>query len=166
MPDVCTNPGIETDVTGWYETGTGEAVARTTSEFHSGAASLQVTTNGGAINEGCFFQSAAVTISPGDSITGRLWAKGSGVVKVWASSVDGVYKDVFKSSEVSLSSTWQQITASGSATVSAVEVRVECRSSDDQVPQTLTFYVDDAELIIPDPAGTSTLRTVRSSMRW
>lgn len=149
MADLCTNPGFETDATGWFATGVGESIVRTTGEAHSGSASGQVTTNGSGLQEGAYFE-ASYALEVGQLLTTRAWAKGSGVVRLWASTVDGLYKDIFKSGDVTLTGTWQQITVSGNATVDAVSVRVELRTTDNQAAQAVTFYIDDAELIVPD----------------
>lgn len=167
MADLCTNPGFETDTTGWFTASGTETLTRVTSEAHSGTASGQVVTPGGANQEGAFF-AATHSLSVGESLTARAWVKGTGAVKVWASTVDGIYVDVFKSAEMILSSTWQQIQASGLVTGAATEVRIELRTSDDTGAQAVTFYIDDAELLVPDAAGSVTLplQPLSSGLRW
>jgi hypothetical protein len=152
MADICSNPGFETNTTGW-DFSAGETLTRVTSEQHSGVASMQVTTNGVTTDEGTWIRPLYV-VNVGEQFTTRCWLKGSGVVKIWAATlVGGLYNEWTKSGDITLSGTWQQVSSSHTISATASE-RVELRVSttSNLAAQTVTFYIDDAEIIVPDIA--------------
>lgn len=149
MPSLLTNPGFEIDTVGWDLANGTETLARDSTEFHSGVASGKVVTPGTIPQEGIYYQSTFI-ILPGIGITTRSWLKGTGTIQLWASTVDGVYQDILKSSDVVLTSSWQFVEVNLTATLSATSVRVEARTSDSLGAQAVTFYVDDAALIVTD----------------
>jgi hypothetical protein len=84
-PNLVSNPGFETDVSGWSAV-SGATLTRVTSEAHSGNASLRITTPGSAAGEGA--QADASSFTPGRTYTAVAWVKGSGQITLRIS--DGV----------------------------------------------------------------------------
>lgn len=74
-PNLINNPGIEVNATGYGGQTATETLARVTSEFHGGVASLQVDTPGGVASEGQVWTSTACR--PGRWTLGEWWVKGT-----------------------------------------------------------------------------------------
>lgn len=151
MANICTNPGFETNTTGWFAAQGTETLTRDTTQFHSGVASGKLVTPGGVAQEGLFFE-ASYAVAIGNAITTRCWLRGAGTVQVWAATVAGLYQDVVKSGDVALTGSWQQVSSNLTAAATATEVRIEVRTSENLSAQAVTFYVDDAEILVPDVA--------------
>src|SRR5512139_1405278 len=127
MANLITNTGFETDTSDWYVTDAGITLSRTTGEYHTGAAAGSITTPGSATNEGIYYHHTVDVDASDVSVTSRCWVKGSGIVQVWAATVLGVYKDVLKCDDVTLTGTWQQIEATVTFTQAADGIRLELR---------------------------------------
>ena len=149
------NPGFETNTTGWQASG--GALARVTTEHHSGVAAGRLTPTGSAARPAVECQNAAtLDVTGGLPYTLTAWVKftaGWDYVLAelqWedagASAVDltvGTTIDV-------AAATWTQVTVTGTAPYDAVKVRL--RIVADQTPDaTDIMYVDDVTFGQADP---------------
>jgi hypothetical protein len=135
-PNLVSNPGFETDVSGWSAV-SGATLTRVTSEAHSGNASLRITTPGSAAGEGA--QADASSFTPGRTYTAVAWVKGSGQITLRIS--DGVGSTT--SQTVTLTGSWQEISVTRTISASATVLRVILRTPSAQV---VTCYADDVNL--------------------
>ena len=139
------NPSFETDTTSW--TGAGSPVgviSRTTSQFHSGSAALQIAVDGTVSKQGAFIN-GRTTISPNIAYTGSIWVKGD-VGKVVAIELGeitsgGTLIGRTTPAGVTMTGNWQRITATRTMGATAGQVDIVIRNSN-AVAQ--TFYIDDA----------------------
>lgn len=146
MANLCTNPGFESDTTGWSLAKNTETLTRVTSGQDSGVACGEVSTPGGVTAEGIYFNIVQSVVAS-DELNVRIRAKGSGVVRVWAATLaSGLYKDFTKTSDVTLTGSYQTIDVSVAATQSADAIRLEIRTTENQAAQAVTFNVDNADM--------------------
>lgn len=131
-----TNGTFEVNSTGWAATGggTGAAVARTTTDFHSGVASLNVTATSG-------LRTAATTVSsvPGKAFIVSLWLKATvgNTITVYVGS-----KVAANSVSVTSTGSWQQVSTTITATTTSTNFSVDS--------STVNFLLDDVSVV---PSG-------------
>ncbi len=80
LKNLVTNPGIEVSTAGYgtaagYRINTGATLTRVTSQFHSGAAAMQVTTTAGSTTQGADY--ATLPVIAGVPVTASVWVKGN-----------------------------------------------------------------------------------------
>lgn len=161
--EVCTNPGFEVSTSGWTIAKGTETMSRDTVEHHSGVASGKCITPGGATQEGMYFAAAGLNLHNGDVVTVSAWLKGSGTVRLWAATrAAGLFEEIDQGPDLSLSDSWTlyttDVTALGDRDRADLLVRTP-------TVQAITFYVDDASLLVPDVV-TVGLRVTTSGLRW
>lgn len=134
-----TNPSFETNTAGWIVRGAGVTIARTTAEFDTGVASLQVTTPGTGNDEGAQFSGI-----PGTGATGsphvhgvRVKAPVGALLRVGGSNnVNSVVDTPFVGTGA-----WQTVYMTGLIGAgAAVTFYVRTMTN----AQAVTFYVDSA----------------------
>jgi hypothetical protein len=133
---------VETDLAGIGKNIGTETHARTTAEYWSGAACLQVqTTSNGS--EGFF--TSATGCSPSQSYTASVWLKGAGTVLLRIVEIDvglGIVGSTF-SALITLTAQWTRYTVSRTFGASGVYMRMMVTNSP---PQTVTWYADGMQI--------------------
>lgn len=138
------NPSVESNLTGWTNRKTA-VVTRTTSQQHTGTASISVVTPGTESDEGVNLavSSNAVPVGVAGNYTGSAWVKGTSgvVVRIFVEEYTGGGTYVSgAASNLTLNGSWQRVSATKliSADTSKVAVNVRTLSA-----TATTFYVDD-----------------------
>ena len=137
--NLCTNPSIETNTTGWA--GDGGTISRDLTEFYSGiggVASLKVTGTGGGPGRGTAM-SPAITVASSTTYTFSCWVKGiaSAALRLYVNeSVGGAQT---WTTNFTATGSWQRVsvTFTTGASATAVIPRVITQANLDT-----TFYVD------------------------
>lgn len=127
-----TNGDFETNATGWTSTGaaTGGAVARVTSDFHAGVASLNVTASGAGTRQTTTTLSTAAR--SGSMQTVDFWFKGT------ASQTVTFGLTGFPGTNVTATGSWQHITETIKPTASAATFYVGSN--------TANFFIDEVKV--------------------
>lgn len=138
------NPSIEVNQAGWTNRKTA-TVTRTTTQQHSGTASLAVVTPGTEADEGVNMavSSGAVPVGVAGTYTGSAWVRGtSGVVlRIFAEEYSGAGVYVAGSAaNVTLNGNWQRLSVARSIASDTSKVAVNVRTLN---AVATTFYVDD-----------------------
>jgi len=152
VANVLTNTGFEVDLAAWNKIRNTETFTRDTSEFHGGVASGKVVTPGVQTEEG-IDQVVTTTVNSSDPVVAKAWMKGTGSFSLRATTRDpiGLYQDIGAWTPVTLTSSWQQVTATVDATSDAVGVSIELSTGASIAA--VTVYLDDLELNTPDIGG-------------
>jgi len=143
-PNLLPNSFFETNTTGWAVAGGG--IARSTAQFHEGAASLLLTPSGASVAE--VYTTSVVTTAAGQVLTARAWvrcavARTVRVAIVWSNGVTetgDVHADVAVPA-----ATWTLIEATGAAPTGTVGCRMGVSLSGSP-PNTHLTYIDEATL--------------------
>jgi len=142
------NPGFETNTTYWTNAGSGvTGIARSTTQFHSGTASLQASASGTLANQGAFTNGQS-HIEPNLTYTASAWVKGEagklfrielGEVTSGGALVGG------RASSASIAATgsWQRLSVSKSMGATADRADIVIRNSDAVAH---VIYIDDVLL--------------------
>ena len=130
-----TNPGFETDTTGWSSGGVG-SFARTTSQFHSGVASLQVTNAGSPSGGNYAWAVYLATTTVGASYNLTCWVKGNAGGELLTIGIPG------KTTNITLTTSWQQVVLSFTASSTTTELDFISTS-----PSAGVWFLDDVSLI-------------------
>jgi hypothetical protein len=164
--NLCTNPSLETNTTGWSAQA-GAVITRDTSTFHSGTASLKVVCNGGATFEAGLIN--ATGAAAGNVWTVSAWIKGSAGGEVVELTCQ--WRDVADTSTLAaqaqsytLTASWQRITMTmAAAPASTAQIRV---NFDVAAAVARTFFVDDVQIearAYATPYGGGAANTTTSS---
>ncbi len=134
--NMVSNGTFEVDTTGWSATGggTGNAIARSTAQFHGGVASLSVTATAGS-NVRAAQQTLALSANHRYKIT--YWVKGAS-----AASNSYVYMNgpnAQATTPTNLTTSWQQVTFYYTPTVAVTSISMRSAAND--------FFVDDISII-------------------
>lgn len=116
MTNMIANGTFESNITGW--TALSSTIARDTTVFHSGVASLKITAS--AASGGAY--PAAITTVVGTTYRTTLWVRGTGTFNIGMSSGSAF---VAYSPNYVLSTTWQQVIFDWTATIASVLVYPE-----------------------------------------
>ena len=142
------NPSVRYDLSGW--TADGSTVTRTLAEARFGVASLQVVAPGTLNREGVFYRVNTFT-NINDFIAGSVYVRGTGTVRLRL--IDNPAGKEWLSSSVELrTDRWRRIEVLGRTTGSD-DFRLYVETSED-VPQTVTFFVDGAQLEVGEEVTT------------
>lgn len=133
--NLCTNGGFETNTTGW--TLVSAAIARITSQFKFGAASLEIVTSNAAANEGAYHNFTATAAV----YTVSAWVRGAAGGTVRMAVRDNAGGSAQTGTAVTLTGTWQRITLTTTALTAATW---RCYVETD-VQQAVTFQVDGVQ---------------------
>lgn len=149
--NICTNPDFETNTAGWSSSGT-STFARTTSEFHGGAASLHVVFDGvTAFPNANFGASAGFNASGIVTATAAIWIKGTGTTNLYARWYVNGFAAVRSSSAVpiSLTGTWTRYSATASSQAGDTNDAFQLFLGDQSGGTSAAdFYADDAEMFV------------------
>jgi len=138
------NPSFETGTSNWIFAGTtGSVLTRVTTESYSGSASLQVATNGAAVQQGAF-TSIRASVSPNTMYTASAWIKGVAgrTLRIELGELDSTPALVggrSTSATIVADGTWQRytVTRTMSATAASADIVVRNLTAPAQ-----TFYID------------------------
>ncbi len=145
--NLITNPGFETDPSGWE--GSGASIARITSDAKFGSACLEVTVGSPADLAGAR-RSSGEAVSAGTPYTGSLWLRASsGTPTIAISLVEYTGADAFVKTNTQTgielnTSEWLQTSLSITTQATTGIVRVYAATFGSQ---TATFKVDGARLV-------------------
>lgn len=113
--NLVTNPSFEVNTTGWAANNANAAIARDTAQFWIGAASLKVDTT--AALSGCY---TTIPGTQGSTVyTVSCYVRGTGSVRLDMSSAAG---DFAVGSVVTLTSSWQRVTTTGTSLAASTNV--------------------------------------------
>lgn len=146
LTNLCANPSIETDTSGWAADGS--AIARSNTEATKGSYSLRVITNGASNNEGAYYSASGLT--NGGTYTFSVYVKGSGNLAVYLS--DGY--TTTQSATVAASGTWTRRELTKTINASATTLR--CEVFTEGGAAAVTFYLDAAQVELASTASTYT----------
>lgn len=160
MPVIGTNlltdnqAGVEKDLTG-FSSMWSASIARDTTEYYHGIASLKTVTPGSVVNEG--FRTNDVSVIASNSYTASVWMKGAGNVVVGLyeyNSVGGTVGSDLSSSKT-LTSTWTRYSVTRTFTSSGFTARIAVITTG--TAQATTFYADTLQFERGPAASTWTL---------
>lgn len=136
-----TNPQLRYDTTGWNAQGS--SISRVLTRARFGIASLEVTTNGAALNEGAFFRVSSLT-GVSEPITVSAYVRGSGKVRIRLDN-NVIGGTEFSSDAIWLNDTrWQRISITGFST-GGNDLRLFVETAEGTA-KVRTFYVDGAQM--------------------
>ena len=162
--NLCVNPNIETNTTGWTA-GALSSISRSTADFRSGAASLLISNNF-SFTAGILFgdtggggpNAQAINVTPGQVITVSVYLKsttGSGTLYLdTAFCTNGVTYTTggSTSTPTATNGTWQR--HSVTQTVPAGSTKMRFHLQQNSVSNPFSYYVDDALAELASSAGT------------
>lgn len=135
-----TNPALRYDTTGW--SAFNATLTRVLTYARFGVASLQVVTNGTALNEGAYFRVNSLA-GINDNITVSAYVRGAGKVRIRL--IDQFKGSQWFSDPIALTNArWTRIEVSGN-NVGSNDVRLYVESAGNAA-QAITFYVDGAQM--------------------
>jgi hypothetical protein len=153
--DFVKNAGFETDLTGWNTSGSGAGVTLTrVSGGHSGgwAAALA---NTNTTNQGCVLNDSPnwVTATVGGTYTGRLWVRADRAgaplkLRFREYTNNGATLVGTAQTQVTLTTAWQQVTASYTITSPGSSLDLNAYLSTTDAPPGNCFYADDASILL------------------
>jgi parallel beta-helix repeat protein len=143
------NPGFETNLTGWNTSGSGTGVTLTrVAGGHTGGWAAQIT-NGGTTNGTCLLNDSpnwVATTSPG-LYTGSLWVRadaGGRSLKLRFREYVGSTLVATTTSQVTLTTSWQQVTVTHQITSAGSTLDFNAYLASADAPPGTCFYADDA----------------------
>jgi hypothetical protein len=123
--NLVTNPNFETNTTGW-SLQNGSTITRTTSQFYSGVASVQITSSASNNNGIRTTLGSGVPVTVGQSYTFSAYAKcdtgtmtNAVVIIIWLNS-GGSEISRISSSNATLTTSWQRLSITGTAPANTV----------------------------------------------
>lgn len=158
--NLVTNSGFETDLSGYSSGGVGTAT-RVTTQFHSGAASMQIVNAGTAVGGNYGWELITPTgLTAGQAHTFRCWLKGNAGGEVVTVGPAGSQKSV------TLTTSWQQVIIPFTPTSTSIELDFISTS-----PASGTWFVDDVS-VTANSSGTllignaNTGQTISITRTW
>ena len=144
------NPSFETNTSGWAAAGSsGSVLTRVTTESYSGGASLQVATNGAAVQQGAF-NSSRGPAQPNTTYTASVWIKAAvgRTVRIELGEWDSAPQLLNGSSRkpgatITGDGTWQRHTVEHTTGATAATADIVIRS---MTSPAHTFYIDGVML--------------------
>jgi hypothetical protein len=143
------NPGFETNVTGWNTSGSGTGVTLTrVAGGHTGGWAAQIT-NGGTTNGTCLLNDSpnwVATTSPG-FYTGSLWVRadaGGRPLKLRIREYVGSTLVGTTTAQVTLTTAWQQVSVTYQITSAGSTLDFNAYLASADAPPGTCFYADDA----------------------
>lgn len=135
--NLVTNPGFETDLTGYSSGGVGTA-SRVTTQNHSGAAAMQIVNAASAVSGNYAWELYFVSgLTAGQSYTFSVWLKGNAGGEIVKVGPTGAQKTV------TLTTSWQQVFVTFTASSTSVELDFMSTS-----PASGTWFVDDVTVLL------------------
>lgn len=137
------NPDFETNTTSW-NSAISATLTRTTSQFHSGTASLQVVTPGAVVLEGAYSTPAAIPgLTTGAPYSGSIW-----VMAPAGAAMEALVNTIGTGGSVPIlrftgTGSWQLVTLPNNTANSSVNPYILVRTSGVAAAQAITFYLDD-----------------------
>lgn len=141
--NLITNPFFETDVSNWTTSG-GAAIARSTAQFHEGAASMSVTPDGATALPAA--RSNTMTAQAGISYRMQCWLRGNGVtLKIRVSWIDAnnVFFDGDEVTASTVNGTWQKFVGIFEAPPGTVAMRF---STYEDLGSSPAWFVDEVRV--------------------
>jgi hypothetical protein len=147
------NPGFETNLTGWNTSGSGTGVTLTrVAGGHTGGWAAQIT-NGGTTNGTCLLNDSpnwVATTSPG-LYTGSIWVRadaGGKPLKLRFREYVGSTLVGTTTSQVTLTTSWQQVTVTYQVTSAGSTLDFNAYLASADAPPGACFYADDVAITV------------------
>ena len=146
ITNIISNPGFETNTATWTVAGAATtSTTRTTTQFHSGVASLQAVSDGTASKQGVFISTLRPTISPNTTYTASIWLKGEAgkllAVEFGEITPGGTLIGRTQPAAVTATGNWQRFVITRAMGATAGQADIVVRNNNAVAH---TYYLDDA----------------------
>jgi hypothetical protein len=144
------NPGFETDLSGWSTSGSGTGISLTrVAGGHSGGWSAQLTNTGTTTTTYATLEDSPnwVKTTIAGTYTGAAWVRADtagAILKMKFQEYNGTTLVATASSQITLSTSWQQVTLSYA--VKSPGSTLDLRMYVANPPPGIAFYADDASI--------------------